>query len=699
MTRSLSALLAASVCLIGVQAARADVIVSPTITSSFGNYSYNYSVSNFGQSAIVGFNLTVAGPVSQIQSPAGWTYTSSFFGQQTYIQWTSLGGQFLLVPGASTSGFIVVSSSSPGQAQYTATDQTFRTFSGQTIGPRLCTYTLSAYSQNIGVAGGNSQLTVVTGDGCVWDVVTSVPWIGLGVVNGNGTAPIAFNVAPNYGNPPRNGYITVAGVPFAVIQNGGPILALSQTALNFGVGGGLVTSPQKVLMTFTGVANATWSAYSNQPNITVSPASGTGNAMLTISASAGPGGLITISANGVTNPTQFIQVNVNAAVPTVPFGSFDTPLASVNTVAGAIPVTGWALDTIEITKLDIWREPIPGETPTPNGLIYIADAVFVDFARPDVQATYPTTPRNYRAGWGYLLLTNILPNNGGAPGPGNGMYRLHAIAHNKAGLSTDLGVRVINVDNADAAKPFGTIDTPAQGATVAGSGFVNFGWVLTPNPYTIPINASTIQVMVDGESIGNPVYNQFRSDIAALFPGLANSNGAVGYFIIDMSKVINGLHTISWMVTDTGGRSDGIGSRFFNVFNAVSPASGPPPQGSNASDGSVTFRRGYGRERAFERLTPDSGGGYSIDIEELDRIELNAGAAAGYLLIGDQRAPLPAGSSFRDGVFYWQAGPGFFGDYSLVLERSDGSSIPVRVRIRPKSWADCQSAGACQAVP
>ena len=31
-------------------------------------------------------------------------------------------------------------------------------------------------------------------------------------------------------------------------------------------------------------------------------------------------------------------------------------------------------------------------------------------ARPDVEAAFPTTPNNYRAAWGYMLLTNMLPD-------------------------------------------------------------------------------------------------------------------------------------------------------------------------------------------------------------------------------------------------------------------------------------------------
>ena len=95
----------------------------------------------------------------------------------------------------------------------------------------------------------------------------------------------------------------------------------------------------------------------------------------------------------------------------------------------------------------------------------------------------------------------------------------------------------------------------------------SFGWALTPPGGFIPTNGSTISVLIDGVSVGHPVYNQYRSDIATLFPGYANSAGAVGYRTIDTRTLSNGMHTISWTVTDSLGRSDGIGSRYFWVQN------------------------------------------------------------------------------------------------------------------------------------
>jgi hypothetical protein len=123
------------------------------------------------------------------------------------------------------------------------------------------------------------------------------------------------------------------------------------------------------------------------------------------------------------------------------------------------------------------------------------------------------------------------------------------------------------VNNAGSPLPFGTIDTPTQGGAASGTAFVNFGWALTPQPNIIELDGSTINVFIDGKLVGHPVYDNYRVDIATLFPGLLNSGGAVGYYKIDTTQLTNGLHTISWSVRDSAGHTQGIGSRFFNVQN------------------------------------------------------------------------------------------------------------------------------------
>ena len=251
-----------------------------------------------------------------------------------------------------------------------------------------------------------------------------------------------------------------------------------------------------------------------------------------------------------------------------PTGSLDTP-ANGATVSGAIAVTGWAVDDVAV-DVAIYRDPVPADPAgaiSPNGKVYVGPVTFVPGARPDVESQYVGYPQAVRAGWGQLLLTNSLPDVGsGASVGGNGTFVLHAYAGDPEGHTTLLGSASITADNAHATRPFGTIDVPGEGESVSGT-VVVFGWALTPQPDIIPFDGSTIWCMIDSQYTGHPVYNQYRSDIAGAFPGYANSDGAVGYLMLDTTQLTNGMHTIVWLVKDNLGWSEGLGSRYFWVQN------------------------------------------------------------------------------------------------------------------------------------
>jgi hypothetical protein len=300
--------------------------------------------------------------------------------------------------------------------------------------------------------------------------------------------------------------------------------------------------------------NCVWSASSNASWVHVSTQSGTGKATITINVDSNF--TTTNRTATVTIGGQLVTVTQASFSATAPFGTIDTPADNATGLSGAIAVTGWALDDVGVTAVRIYRDPVAGESLGQQ--VFIGNATFVDGARPDVQAFYPSLPYASRAGWGLQVLTNMLPNSG------TGTYRLYAFAYDVDGHTTLLGFRTISTNNQTATLPFGTIDTPGQGDTVTGT-LVNFGWALSSNP--IATDGSTIDVLVDGVAVGHPVYNNFRADIALLFPNLPNSNGAVGYFVLDTTRLSNGLHTIAWVVRDSVGATQGIGSRFFTVAN------------------------------------------------------------------------------------------------------------------------------------
>ena len=481
-----------------------------------------------------------------------------------------------------------------------------------------------------------------------------------------------------------------------------PTITLDRSALTFAAvtsGSSVLstTGAQAVRLTQAGAGTVTWTATPSVPWLTVSPSSGSGSAALNVAISPGaslpaPGGhsaAITLAYTGASTTGGSIAVSLSVlttGTSAAPLGSFDTPLEGATGVTGSIAVTGWAMDDVEVTRVRILRDPAGAE---PAGqLVFIGDAVLVDGARPDVQASFPTFPRASRAGWGYLLLTNFLP------GLGTGTYRLHAFADDADGHSTLLGTRTITCSNSAATTPFGAIDTPLQGETVSGT-INDFGWVLSPGSRRAdPPSGGSVQVLVDGAVLGTPSGWVSRSDLSALFPAAQFSGvgNALGVFTFDTTTLANGVHTIAWVVTDNQGGAAGVGSRYFTVSNGsglttgVAQGFGPPEAvGHRLSDAdrpALSGRRGFDLAAPFQTYAAGDDRRITIQAEELDRIELEVGTgAAGYSRVNGELTPLTIGARLdaASGVFTWNPGVGFLGAHDFVLGGRD-----VRIVLNPK---------------
>jgi len=485
---------------------------------------------------------------------------------------------------------------------------------------------------------------------------------------------------------------------FSIISPPPSSITLNRTRLNFGAVSSNTSPAQTIVIGNSGGGTLNWTAATDVSWLNVNPISGTGSAVVTVAIN--PSGLsagtyigtITISDPNALNTPQLVSVTLNIYNPNAvshAFGEFATPING-STVRSSIPVTGWVLDDIGVQHVKIYFQE-------KGNLTYIGDAVFVDGARPDVEQAYPDYPFNYQAGWGYLMLTNCFPN------AGNGTFKIYAMVTDIEGTCVTLGVKTIHCDNANGVKPFGTIDTPTQGGSASGSSFVNWGWVLTPKPNSIPIDGSTITVWVDGVNIGHPTYNVYRSDIAASFPGYANSNGAAGYFYLDTTAYTNRVHIIQWLAADNAGNIDGIGSRYFSIQNSQSRT----PARNNMSiknkqgpvevdtDTPVQVKKGFILDSELVNHYPTDSGEILVEIEELERLEIafiqtkeveeHPENIALELL-----SPLPIGAVLdaQRGIFYWMPGVGFVGDYSFSFLLTDawGNLIQknIRIRIRPK---------------
>ncbi len=485
----------------------------------------------------------------------------------------------------------------------------------------------------------------------------------------------------------------------AVFSIAQPFLTVSPKQLVFGAVPGIVTtSSQDIVIKNSGTGILNWSVLENTSWLSCSATSGIGDG--TLSVSVDPSGLsvgtytaeiiITASNAGGSPVTIGVTLNIYNVGDTPPIiGSMDTPLQN-SKVEGSVPFTGWALDCIGINSVKLYYEK--GEE-----LIYVGDCTFVQGARPDVEALYGEYPRSNMAGWGYMMLTNYLE-------AGTGTYTFYAIATNLEGEEIVLGTRVITIDNENATYPFGTIDTPEQGNTVSGKGYYNFGWVLTPQGKEIDKSGKTIDVYIDGKWQNHPVYNEYRKDIAELFPGYANSNGAVGYLKLDTTKFENGVHTIYWAARDSGNVTGGIGSRFFTIQN---------PKNSNviktmtnlsnfnlseidkiplSSSSSLKIIRDRNNRDEFSNIVTVAQEQIEFELKESERVEMHFGSKAtnvmGYMKTSNGYATLPIGSTITDDVFYWIPPPGFIGEYPLLFIIKDGygkiSRKDVIIKITPK---------------
>ena len=422
-----------------------------------------------------------------------------------------------------------------------------------------------------------------------------------------------------------------------------------------------MTGQQLISVSFSNPNNGPWSANASASWVTVTNGSGTGASLFGIAINTDALrtaigetetvalATVTVTATGVTSATasQVIPIRVTLSLPSedaVPIGQVDTPAQGVGSVQGSLGITGWVVDDRGVASVKIYRNCLPfeqsqspspcttvtdnGRTTQPPPLVFMGDANFVSGARPDIEATFPSLPATNTAGWGFLVLTQMLPNAVlELPNGGEGAFTIYVFAEDTSGKRTMLGrsfvpnnpggndptnVTITNVSQS-VVKPFGAIDTPAQGATV--SGIVNnFGWALTPDADSV-IGSGDISISQNGAStvflnaaptyganplgqitfnycrgtVGNPVPSGLfcNDDVSNIFGNttpqaslstrtanptvyrnLDAGRGPIGLYVLDTTPLTNGVYQLQWSVLDNLGRAEGIGSRFITVLNS-----------------------------------------------------------------------------------------------------------------------------------
>jgi hypothetical protein len=477
-------------------------------------------------------------------------------------------------------------------------------------------------------------------------------------------------------------------------------------AVHRGVSPEHVSAPEPLRITNTVDPTGSWISASSEPWLVLSPASGVAPATATISLNTAQAAVLTrgfyvghifIAPTSAPQNPRIIQVVLSitdtTSITQSPIGFLETPLHNATDLNGAVPVTGWAADDVGVSRVSIFRSSVGGE---PAGEIFLGDGTRVRGARPDVRNAI-SAPGVSSAGWGLMVLSNVLPNAGA------GTFTLSAYADDVEGHRTLLGRTTVTFNNPGSIFPFGTIDVPGQGATVAGT--VNSqGWILAAPGGTIPFDGSTIRLLIDGvEQTAVAQYGFARPDVAALFPfpTYSNANGPAAQLTFDSRLFPDGLHTIVWVASDDRAAVQGIGSRFFNIQNgsasqaitetALEARGAAELRALPQSPALIWDRAGVAQSTWSLRFTGASGTNEIRQARgELVEVALDSwwwsqgcGRYTGYLVTGDVAGPLPTGASFdaAQGVFRWLPPMEFSGSYEFVFVRPACNGLEERISL------------------
>jgi beta-N-acetylglucosaminidase len=240
-------------------------------------------------------------------------------------------------------------------------------------------------------------------------------------------------------------------------------------------------------------------------------------------------------------------------------GYIDTPINGAN-VKGEIIVKGWFLDDAGVSKIEVLVDGrIMGEAQ-------------LGLPRPDVGNIYPEY-QNKNSGYLFTLNTMNLTN---------GQHTMIVRETSNSGAIKDLSSRVINVTNVPAK---GYIDAPKNDSTIYGEVDVR-GWFLDAS------GVSKIEILLDGQIMGEAQYGLPRKDVSSAYPEYQNENS--GYlYTLNTENLSNGKHTLVVRETGKNGVKTDLSSRVVNVQNLPAKGSIDSPVNRTSVKGETLVRGWY----------------------------------------------------------------------------------------------------------
>ncbi len=246
-----------------------------------------------------------------------------------------------------------------------------------------------------------------------------------------------------------------------------------------------------------------------------------------------------------------VNVVVDNTINQAPFGYIDIPgPVGMEGANGSFPVVGWAIDDVEVARIDFL---VDGQIVA--GAVGRGEPSTAQYGstRPDVEAAFPDVPNSLYTGFSANIDTTALVN---------GIHQLSVRAWDGQGASRELGTRTVQVINNGAnLAPFGVVDFPLDKASLFCATLNNTGVFPSPcSPETCVPNVlynvvkgwaldvgsrldagqvSYVELLLDGQIIANTrsdcvqlgqaltdCYGINRPDVARSYPGYVNADNA-----------------------------------------------------------------------------------------------------------------------------------------------------------------------------
>lgn len=222
--------------------------------------------------------------------------------------------------------------------------------------------TLSPSGFSPSAAAGSGAFNLTLNAPMPWTATSNAAWLTVTTPSGTGSGPVSYTFATNSTFASRTGTITVAGLTHTVRQAGvTSSLAPTSATVSAAAGNGTVNLSLSAAVPWTATSSASW--------LTVSPASGTGNATLTFTYAANPGTDARLAAISVAGKS-FSVAQLGTLERYTPWGA--TGYGNIRTIAGNggfSPIVDGGLATLAAV-----RNPYDVAVDR-NGNVYLTDLI------------------------------------------------------------------------------------------------------------------------------------------------------------------------------------------------------------------------------------------------------------------------------------------------------------------------------------